>query len=53
MKKSLSLFILLLLGIQFGFSRTMCVAVTGSDTNPGTETAPYLSIQKAIDEAAR
>jgi len=52
MKKSLSLFILLLLGIQFGFSRTMCVAVTGSDTNPGTETAPYLSIQKAIDEAA-
>ena len=30
----------------------MYVAVTGSDTNPGTETAPYLSIQKAIDEAA-
>lgn len=51
MRKNLLLF-LMLLSIQTGFSRTIYVATNGSDSNPGSETAPYLNIQKAIDEAA-
>lgn len=45
----------LLLVLLFTFAglsaRTIYVATTGNDTNAGTETAPYLSIQKAIDDA--
>lgn len=43
----------LMLGITFTVSaRTIYVSTSGNDANPGTETSPYLNIQKAVDEAA-
>ncbi len=33
-------------------ARTIYVSTSGNDSNAGSETSPYLNIQKAIDEAA-
>jgi hypothetical protein len=52
MKKSL-LFSLLLAVITLPLSaKTIFVSTTGNDSNAGTESAPYLNIQKAVDVAA-
>lgn len=52
MKKHL-LFSLLLAVVTFPLSaKTIFVSTTGNDTNAGTESAPYLNIQKAVDLAA-
>lgn len=47
---TLAIFVFCLLGMSS--ARTMYVSLTGNDSNPGTEGSPYLSIQKAVDEAA-
>jgi len=52
MKKILMTAILLTTIMLVSYSRTIYVATTGNDSNPGTETSPYLNIQKAIDAAA-
>lgn len=33
--------------------RTYYVATTGSDTNPGTQSQPFLTIQKAVDQVSQ
>jgi hypothetical protein len=52
MKKVLFLSLLMLCVSGFISARTIYVSTTGNDSNPGTETSPYLNIQKAVDEAA-
>lgn len=52
MKKILMTVILLTTIMLVSYSRTIYVATTGNDSNPGTQTSPYLNIQKAIDAAA-
>lgn len=44
----LAIFSMLTISVQ---ARTLFVATTGNDTNAGTESAPFLNIQKAVDEA--
>ena len=51
MKKTVLLTALIVLVSMVASARTIYVATTGSDANPGTENSPYLNIQKAIDEA--
>ena len=52
MKRIYTFALLVLLAANFASARTIYVSTTGIDTNPGTETSPYLNIQKAVDEAA-
>ncbi|HRZ97433.1 MAG TPA: right-handed parallel beta-helix repeat-containing protein, partial [Paludibacter sp.] len=51
MKKLLLFSALLICFTCFISARTIYVSTSGDDSNPGTETSPYLNIQKAIDEA--
>lgn len=51
MKKQVFFTFLLLCFSSITFSRTLFVSTTGNDSNPGTESSPYLNIQKAIDVA--
>ena len=51
MKKILLLSLCVVFSFQLGYARDIYVSTTGSDSNSGTETAPYLNIQKAIDSA--
>jgi hypothetical protein len=44
--------ILLFCVISFASARTIYVSSSGNDSNTGTESSPYLNIQKAVDEAA-
>ena len=44
--------IALLCAISFASGRSIYVSTAGLDANTGTETSPYLNIQKAVDEAA-
>jgi hypothetical protein len=50
MKKIYAIALLLLCITNLTFARTIYVATTGNDSNPGTESSPYLNIQKAVDE---
>ena len=49
MKRFYFLSFVLLCIFNFAGARTFYVSTTGSDSNPGTETSPYLNIQKAVD----
>jgi len=52
MKKILiGLIVLLVLLPVFASAATYYVSTTGSDTNPGTQTQPWKTIQKAVDSA--
>lgn len=52
MKRSITLLVISLFFMSAMVSaRTIYVSLQGNDANSGSESAPYLSIQKAIDEA--
>ena len=54
MNLSLSVFLAVLVCISAAFGQTNCsfyVATTGNDSNPGTQTAPWRTIQHAADVA--
>jgi hypothetical protein len=51
MKKIYAIALLSLCISVFTSARTMYVSTTGNDSNSGTESSPYLNIQKAVDEA--
>ncbi|MDD4991440.1 MAG: T9SS type A sorting domain-containing protein [Paludibacter sp.] len=52
MKKNYAIALLMLCITHLTFARTIYVATSGNDSNPGTESSPYLNIQKAVDEAS-
>lgn len=51
MKKQALLVTLILILSNIAAARTIFVSTSGNDANGGTETSPYLNIQKAIDVA--
>jgi len=51
MKKLLLFSALLICFTGFISARTIYVSTSGDDSNSGTESSPYLNIQKAVDEA--
>jgi len=51
MKKLLSTIVCMLAFVFHSEAKSIFVATNGNDTNPGTEVAPLLNIQKAVDMA--
>ena len=51
MKKIYALAIVTFCILGYMSAKTIYVATSGNDSNPGTEGSPYLNIQKAVDDA--